>query len=233
MIFGLGDLHFDPIGDKPMDIFGKNWLEHEEKIISYWESVVKDDDIVLLPGDISWGLRLDEAIVDLEKIDKLPGIKIISKGNHDYWWSSLNKMNSLGFNSIKFINNNSYRYGDISISGTRGWIPRDAYGFNENDEKIYLREVNRLKMSLEDNKDAKYKIAMIHYPPFNQDFTVNDFSKLLTEYNVDLCIYGHLHGDGHKYIVEGLIDSVEYKCVASDFVDFKVQELNSYLWKEN
>lgn len=233
MIFAIGDLHFDPIGDKPMDIFGEKWLDHEEKIISYWKSVVKDEDIVLLPGDISWGLKLDEAMEDLKKIDKLPGMKIISKGNHDYWWSSLNKMNSLGLNSIYFINNNSYRYGDISISGTRGWIPRDAYGFNENDEKIYLREVNRLKMSLEDNKDAKYKIAMIHYPPFNQDFTVNDFSKLLTEYNVDLCIYGHLHGDGHKYVVEGLIDSVEYKCVASDFVDFKVQELEGYLWKEN
>ena len=225
MIWALGDLHFDPIGDKPMDIFGGSWEQHEEKIINYWKDVVNDDDIILLPGDISWGLKLSEAVTDLEKIDKLPGTKIITKGNHDYWWSSLNKMNNLGFKTIKFLNNNSHIYNDIAIIGTRGWMPRDAYGFAENDEKIYLREVNRLRNSLETCKEYTKKIAMIHYPPFNQDFTVNDFSKLLTEYNVDICIYGHLHGDGHQYIIEGVIDNVEYICVASDFVDFKVQKL--------
>lgn len=228
MIWALGDLHFDPIGDKPMDIFGENWIEHEEQIVSYWKEVVKEEDIVLLPGDISWGLKLDEAAIDLEKIDALPGKKIISKGNHDYWWGSLSKMDSLGFESISFLNNNSYLYNDIAISGTRGWMPKDSSGFAENDEKIYLREVNRLKNSLESNKDASRKIAMIHYPPFNQDFSVNEFSKLLSEYKVDLCIYGHLHAEGHKYIVEGNIDGVEYKCVSSDYVDFKLQRLEGF-----
>ena len=228
MIWALGDLHFDPIGDKPMDIFGENWIDHEEQIVSYWKEVVKEEDIVLLPGDISWGLKLDEAAIDLEKIDALPGKKIISKGNHDYWWGSLSKMDSLGFESISFLNNNSYLYNDISISGTRGWMPKDSSGFAENDEKIYLREVNRLKNSLESNKDASRKIAMIHYPPFNQDFSVNEFSKLLSEYKVDLCIYGHLHAEGHKYIVEGNIDGVEYKCVSCDYVDFKLQRLEGF-----
>lgn len=228
MIWALGDLHFDPIGDKPMDIFGENWIDHEEQIVSYWKEVVKEEDIVLLPGDISWGLKLDEAAIDLEKIDALPGKKIISKGNHDYWWGSLSKMDSLGFESISFLNNNSYLYNDIAISGTRGWMPKDSSGFAENDEKIYLREVNRLKNSLESNKDASRKIAMIHYPPFNQDFSVNEFSKLLSEYKVDLCIYGHLHAEGHKYIVEGNIDGVEYKCVSSDYVDFKLQRLEGF-----
>ncbi len=228
MIWALGDLHFDPIGDKPMDIFGENWIDHEEQIVSYWKEVVKEEDIVLLPGDISWGLKLDEAAIDLEKIDALPGKKIISKGNHDYWWGSLSKMDSLGFESISFLNNNSYLYNDIAISGTRGWMPKDSSGFAENDEKIYLREVNRLKNSLESNKDASRKIAMIHYPPFNQDFSVNEFSKLLSEYKVDLCIYGHLHAEGHKYIVEGNIDGVEYKCVSCDYVDFKLQRLEGF-----
>ena len=228
MIWALGDLHFDPIGDKPMDIFGENWIDHEEQIVSYWKEVVKEEDIVLLPGDISWGLKLDEAAIDLENIDALPGKKIISKGNHDYWWGSLSKMDSLGFESISFLNNNSYLYNDIAISGTRGWMPKDSSGFAENDEKIYLREVNRLKNSLESNKDASRKIAMIHYPPFNQDFSVNEFSKLLSEYKVDLCIYGHLHAEGHKYIVEGNIDGVEYKCVSCDYVDFKLQRLEGF-----
>ncbi|EFI42120.1 MULTISPECIES: metallophosphoesterase [Peptoniphilus] len=225
MIWALGDLHFDPIGDKPMDIFGKKWINHEGKIISYWKEKVSDDDLVLLPGDISWGLKLKDALSDLQKIDALPGNKIISKGNHDYWWGSLSKMNSLGLKTIKFLNNNSYVYNDIEIFGSRGWMPKDFQDFSKNDEKIYQREVLRIKNSLESGTGAKKKIAMIHYPPFNQDFTTNEFSNLFSEYGIDICIYGHLHADGHKYVVEGNINGVEYICVSSDYVDFKVQEL--------
>lgn len=230
MIWSIADLHFDPKGDKPMDIFGPNWKGHEDKIIEYWNEVVKEDDIVLLPGDISWALKLEEVKTDLKKIEKLPGKKIISKGNHDYWWASLNKMESLGFKTIKFINNNSYMYDDIAIIGTRGWIARDAVGFDKvNDEKIYLREINRLKNSLEVNKNAKRKIAMIHYPPYNQDYTPNEFTELLSEYNVDLCIYGHLHGEGHNFIFEGILKDVNFICVASDYLDFKVKKVGDLL----
>ena len=230
MIWALADLHFDPLGDKPMDIFGSNWEGHEEKIIKNWKERVKDEDIVLLPGDISWALKLEDVKTDLEKIDRLPGTKIISKGNHDYWWASLNKMNSMGFKTIKFINNNSYMHEDIAIIGTRGWIPRDALGYDPvTDEKIYLREVNRLKNSLEDNKNAARKIAMIHYPPYNQDYTPNEFTKLLSEYNVDLCIYGHLHGEGHNYVFEGKLENVDFICVASDYLDFKVKKIGDLL----
>lgn len=226
MIWAIADLHFDPTGEKPMDIFGPNWENHEDKIIKNWNENVTDDDLVLLPGDISWGLRLLEAKIDLDIIDELPGKKIISKGNHDYWWSSLNKMHSLGLKTIEFINNNSYTYGDIAIIGTRGWIPRDALGFDEvHDEKIYMREVNRLKNSLEANKEAKNKIAMIHYPPFNQDYSSNEFTDLMAEYGVQLCLYGHLHGEGHKYVYEGDINGVEFMCVASDFLDFKLKKI--------
>lgn len=175
-----------------------------------------------MPGDISWALKLDTAAYDLKRIDDLPGIKIISKGNHDYWWSSLNKMNNLGYKTINFIHNNSFEYKGYSICGTRGWAARDSFEFSENDEKIYLREVQRLKNSLDSCVNKKI-IAMIHYPPFNQDLGVNEFSQTLSDYKVEKCVYGHLHGKGHKFSYEGDLEGVDYHFVASDFLDFKLK----------
>lgn len=225
MIWAIGDLHFDPIGDKPMDIFGPKWVNHKEKIISHWKYAVHDEDLVLLVGDISWGLKLEEAYLDLKIIDSLPGKKIISKGNHDYWWASINKMDSLGLKTINFLNNNSYKYKNIEIFGSRGWYPKDTQNFTEKDEKIFNREVLRINNSFNSSKGEYKKIAMIHYPPFNQDFSKNDFSNIFTENKVDICIYGHLHAEGHRFVVEGEIDGVNYKCVSSDYVDFKLQEI--------
>lgn len=225
MIFAIGDLHFDYTKEKPMDIFGKKWVNHEEKIMNYWKETVKEEDTVLLVGDTSWGLKLEDALCDLQRIDELPGKKIITKGNHDYWWGSLNKMHSLGYSTLHFLNNNAYSIGEVTVYGTRGWAARDSAEFSRNDEKIYLREVGRLKNSLTSHMTEGPKIAMIHYPPFNQDFTPNEFSQLLAEYGVELCIYGHLHGPGHRYVFEGELLGVQYRCVASDFVNFQVQEL--------
>ena len=222
MIFAIGDLHFDYTKEKPMNIFGDNWENHEEKIIENWKKMVKDDDLVLLPGDISWALKLDTASLDLKRIDELPGIKIISKGNHDYWWSSLNKMNNLGYKTIHFIHNNSFEYKNYSICGTRGWAARDSFEFSENDEKIYLREVQRLKNSLDSCANKKI-IAMIHYPPFNQDLSLNEFSQMLADYKVEKCVYGHLHGKGHKFSYEGEMKCVDYNFVASDYLDFNLK----------
>lgn len=224
MIFAIADLHFDSTKEKPMDVFGENWKNHEQKIISDWKEKVKENDLVLLPGDISWGLKLKDALPDLEKIDKLPGKKIISKGNHDYWWSSINKMESQGFESIKFLHNNSYEYEGFSICGTRGWMAKDSLEFSEADEKIYDREVLRLKNSLDQAKNKKI-IAMIHYPPFSQNHEENEFSKTLAEYKVELCLYGHLHGKSHKFAFEGEKNGVIYKFVASDFLDFKLERI--------
>jgi len=219
MIYAIGDLHFDYSKEKPMDVFGENWIKHEEKIIKNWKDKVNDNDLVLLPGDISWALKLNQAIDDLKRIEKLPGKKIISKGNHDYWWSSLNKMNNLGLKTIDFVFNNSFEYKDYSICGTRGWASRDSFEFSENDEKIYMREVLRLENSLKTCKN-KNIIAMIHYPPFNQDFKPNEFSELLSNYGVKKCVYGHLHGQGHRFRFEGEMLGVEYQFVASDFLNF-------------
>ena len=231
MIFAIGDLHFDYTKEKPMNIFGDNWENHEEKIIENWKKMVKDDDLVLLPGDISWALKLDTASLDLKRIDELPGIKIISKGNHDYWWSSLNKLNELGLETVDFLHNTGMVVGNVAICGSRGWTDIDAGSVDEQDEKIYKRELNRLKLSIDamekeaEEKDISHRIAMLHYPPFSSKGEPNDFADILKEAKIDLCVYGHLHSYGHKFVVEGEFDGVRYQCVSSDYIGFKVQKL--------
>lgn len=222
MIYAIGDLHFDSTKEKPMDIFGKNWIDHQEKIIKNWQEIITDDDLVLIPGDISWALKLGEAKIDLEKIEELPGKKVISKGNHDYWWVSLKKLNSLELDSIFYIQNNSYIYDNTAIAGTRGWFSQDYEGFDDNDLKVYKRELHRLELSLESiGKEDIKKIVMLHYPPFNLDSKPNDFHDVMLEYEVDVCLYGHLHSDGHKFAIEDVFDGIEYRCVSSDYIDFK------------
>lgn len=221
LIFAIGDLHFDNTGEKPMDVFGENWLNHEEKIIDNWKSIIKDDDLTLLAGDISWALKLEEAYEDLLKIDELPGTKIIIKGNHDYWWNSLKKLNNLGLKTINFLQNNSFIYNGIGIVGTRGWSSIDEDDFDTQDHKVFNRELNRLKLSLDSIKDNVEKIIVVlHYPPFNADSSPNEFINIMKEYNVDICIYGHLHSEGHKYAIEGIVEGIEVHCISSDYIDF-------------
>ncbi len=221
LIFAIGDLHFDNTGEKPMDVFGENWLNHEEKIIDNWKSIVKDDDLTLLAGDTSWALKLEEAYEDLLKIDELPGTKIIIKGNHDYWWNSLKKLNNLGLKTISFLQNNSFIYNGVGIVGTRGWSSIDEDDFDTQDHKVFNRELNRLKLSLDSIKDNVEKIIVVlHYPPFNADSSPNEFINIMKEYNVDICIYGHLHSEGHKYAIEGIVEGIEVHCISSDYIDF-------------
>lgn len=221
MIYSIGDLHFDDTGDKSMDIFGGNWFDHEKKIINNWSSIIKDDDLIIIPGDISWALKVEEVYEDLKKIEFLPGKKIISKGNHDYWWQSLSKINGFGFKTIRFLQNNSFLHGDIGITGTRGWTSVDREIEDSHDRKIYMRELNRLKMSIESlPKNTERIISTLHYPPFNSDLSPNDFVYMMKNYGVDVCIYGHLHSEGHRYVVEGNVMGIEFHCVASDHIDF-------------
>ncbi len=226
-IFAIADLHLDSKKEKPMNIFGDNWTNHEEKIMENWKATVGDDDLVLIPGDISWAVKLDEAIDDLQKIDELPGTKIIGKGNHDYWWSTSNKLDKLGLKSVKFLKNNSYEFDGAVICGTRGWDTMEEHSEDENNEKIYLREMNRLKLSLESAAKSKNAlIAMLHYPPFDSNGLPNEFFEILKEYNVQMCIYGHLHGEeGHKNVREGMIEQISVHCVSCDYMDFKLKKL--------
>lgn len=222
-IFAIADLHFDSLKEKPMNIFGDNWIDHEEKIIENWKQVVSENDLVLVPGDISWAVKLNDAVADLLRIDELPGIKIIGKGNHDYWWSTSNKLDKLNLKTIKFLKNNSYEFNGVSVCGTRGWNTMEEHMEDKSNEKIYFRELNRLRISLECAVKKNNKlIVMLHYPPFSSIGLPNEFFQILKEFGADVCIYGHLHGEeGHKNVKEGLIDEIEVHCVSSDYMDFK------------
>ena len=227
LIYGIGDLHLDYTKDKSMDVFGGKWQDYEEKIFNKWKETIREEDLVLLPGDISWALKIEEAYKDLKRIDDLPGHKVISKGNHDYWWQGPKKLKELGLENITFLQNNSYIYeNQVGISGTRGWVSKGSEGFDQHDEKIFKRELNRLRLSLSTiDESVKIKIAMIHYPPFNTDLSPNEFVDIMEEHGVDICIYGHLHAEGHKFAVEGKIRGIEFYCVSSDYIDFKPRKL--------
>lgn len=220
-LYAISDLHLAFNNDKPMDIFGEKWLNHDAKIKNNWLSKINEDDMILIAGDISWAMRESESMMDLQWIDDLPGKKIISKGNHDYWWNSITKLNSK-FEKTKFLQNNYYEYKDYAICGSRGWICPGSDKFTEKDEKIYSRELIRLRLSLDSAKKAGFDkfIVMLHYPPTNEKFEESDIVKILKEYNVEKVIYGHLHGPALRRVLEGVNDGVEYIMTSGDYIDF-------------
>lgn len=226
-IYAIGDLHLSGHSSKPMDIFGDNWTEHEKKIKNSWLENVTDEDAILIPGDISWAMTLEEAMVDLEWIADLPGNKYLIKGNHDYWWGSIKKLNTL-FDSMNFIQNNFFTYMDYAICGTRGWNCPNHYKFTEHDEKIYLREVNRLEMSLKAAKQKGYAniIVMLHYPPTNDKLEPSLFTEVLEKYNVSNVVYGHLHGKAsYGSGLQGVHNGVNYKLVSCDYANFEITKV--------
>ena len=199
-IWAISDLHLSFACNKPMDIFGGAWPNHTEKISEHWRELVAEDDYVLLGGDISWGMKLEEAIPDLEWIDKLPGKKIMIKGNHEYWWKSISAVRSILPPSIQAIQNDCVRIDEKTlVCGTRGWtVPEHGKQLEKEDDKLYKRETERLKLTLADmqkqRKTGDRVICMIHYPPYNMTKEDSNFTKLLEEYKVDKVIFGHLHG---------------------------------------
>lgn len=225
MIYALADLHLDYTEEKSMEVFGKGWENYQEKIFKNWQDLIKVEDTVLIAGDISWAMTVDDAYVDLKKIDKLNGKKIMLKGNHDYWWQSLKKLNSLGLKTIKFLQNNSFEAEGYDICGTRGWISRDFKDFSDHDDKIFKRELQRLKHSLDFNQTNNKKIVMLHYPPINYNKTFNEFFDICLAYKVECLVYGHLHGPGHRQIIEGNVYGINIKCISGDYLDFKAERI--------
>lgn len=226
-IYAISDLHLSYNTDKPMDIFG--WKNYENKIKENWNSKVKESDLVILGGDFSWSMDLKDTYKDFEFIHKLPGKKILIKGNHDYWWGTLTKMkkyiNEIGFNDINFLYNNSYEFEGKIICGTRGWNFSDL---QEEDEKIYNREIQRLRLSLEDAVkkygNEKEIIVCLHYPPLKTN-EISDFVRVMEKYNVTKCIYGHLHGPAHKFVIEKSIDNIQYIMTSCDYTNFDLVKL--------
>lgn len=224
-IFAIGDLHlsFDERIEKPMDVFGPRWVNHHQRIRKNWEEMVTDEDVVLIPGDVSWGLRQEEALADFQWIHQLPGQKVITKGNHDLWWTSITKLNRL-YDDITFLQNHCFTAGQAAVCGTRGWICPGTEGFDEHDQKIYDRERLRLRFSLEEGQKsgAAVLIAALHYPPTNDKMQGSGFTDLLAEFGVKTCVYGHLHGkDAFRNGIQGVLNGVEYRLVSLDYLEAK------------
>ncbi len=232
-IYAIADLHLSFNNPKPMDIFGNNWENHHIKIKEDWIKKVKEDDIVIIPGDFSWETYLEDTYEDFKFLDSLPGRKILLKGNHDYWWTTLTNIRKYlkenNFNSIDILFNNSYEVENYIIAGTRGWDYTKT-----NDRKIIEREINRLELSLKDalktkNEKNKDIIVCMHYPPISNNYLDNEFEKkilyLLKEYNVKKCLYGHLHGASHAAAINEIIEGIEFKLVSADYLDFKLLEI--------
>ena len=232
-IYAIGDLHLSFGENKPMDIFGKNWEKHEEKIKKDWMEKVKKEDYVLLPGDFSWSMYLEDSYEDFKYLNSLPGKKILLKGNHDYWWTTVTKMRRYlkenEFENINFLYNNSYEIEGNIIVGTRGWVQSNE----EEDKKLVKRELLRLELSLQDGikKYGKTKpiIVIMHYPPITRHNIINniksEFIELMKKYNVQECIYGHLHGVAINEAIEGKIEGIKLKLVSSDSLDFKLTKI--------
>jgi len=222
-IYAIGDLHLSFSQDKPMDVFGANWINHFDKLRANWSAQVSHDDTVLLAGDHSWALKLEEAIPDLEFIGSLPGKKILIKGNHDLWWQSLSKINKILPAGISLLQNNHYSVEGVSICGTRGWICPSDDDFVSHDYKIYRRELLRLENSLRSAKESNPEqdiIVMLHYPPFDNKKQPSDFVSLMKKYEVKTCVFGHLHGSAQNNTVEGNVDGITYHLVACEYLDF-------------
>ena len=227
MIFGLSDLHLDITKAKDMSVFGENWTDYEERIFQSWQELVRDEDIVLIPGDISWAMTLDEGVKDLDRIDDLPGYKVMIKGNHDYWWASIGKIRQKDFRTIHFLQNDSAIINDVGVFGTRGWISPNSPDFTDHDKKIFDRELQRLQLSYKHlKKDSLSKvIGMTHYPPFTKDGQLNAIGQQIVDYKVDVCVYGHLHSTGLKQVVEGKIGQTEFYCLSADYLDFRPRQI--------
>jgi predicted phosphohydrolase len=221
-LYAIGDLHLSLGTDKPMDVFGDAWKNYTQKIEKGF-SILTDDDLCVICGDISWAMSLEESLNDFLFIDKLPGRKCILKGNHDYWWSTVTKMKSFfdknGITSIDILHNNCIQYNDIAICGTRGWIIEGAEN-SEHNQKIISRETARLRTSLQNAGDVREKLCFFHYPPRYQSLVCQAFIDLMNEFSVKRCWYGHIHSQGHKYAVQGEVEGIIYQMVSADYIDF-------------
>ena len=220
-LYTIGDTHLSLGSDKPMDVFGGAWEGYVEKL-AQGLSVLRPEDTLVIAGDISWGMSLEEARRDFAFLDALPGKrKLLLKGNHDYWWTTAAKMNRFfaenGFQTLALLHNNCHFYGETALCGTRGWFyEEDQAGHNE---KVFRRELIRLEASLKAAGEHP-KLCFLHYPPCYEGYTCPEIIALLEQYGVKICYYGHLHGGSHRLAVEGVRGKVEYHLVAADYLRF-------------
>lgn len=218
-IFAIADLHLSLGSDKPMDVFS-GWDGYVEKLKDHWCSKVNEADIVVIAGDVSWGMSLEESLTDFEFIHSLPGQKYILKGNHDYWWTTAKKMNSFfeqhGLTSLHILHNNCVVCGGLALCGTRGWIFENG---QPQDQKIVAREAQRLETSLKAAGDRE-KIVFLHYPPIYMKEMSVEIMEVLHHYQVKTCYYGHIHGGGRRFALNGTYMDIQFQLISCDQVDF-------------
>ena len=228
-VFAIGDLHLEGGTGKTMDRFGEHWRDHDRKIFGAWERIVRDEDLVLVVGDTSWAMRLEDAMPDLERIGQMPGLKLLVKGNHDYWWQSKSKMSRLLHPSIKILQASSIIVNRIAVVGTRGWTCPNETHFEEQDARIYERELGRLRTAFASLRDRETQfdalIVALHYPPANPAHEQSGFTQLIDENGADICVYGHLHGDDIRAALTGVRARTTYFLVSADAANFAPAEL--------
>ena len=221
-LYAIGDTHLSLASDKPMDVFGGGWTGYVDKLKEGFQ-VISPEDTVVICGDVSWGMSLEEARADFAFLDALPGgRKLLLKGNHDYWWTTASKMQAFfqenGFRTLDILHNNCHFYGETALCGTRGWFYEEDRG--EHSAKIFNRELIRLEASLKAAGERE-KLCFLHYPPLYQGYRCQEIIDLLERYSVKLCCYGHLHGGSHRLAVTGRQGAVDYRLVAADYVGFR------------
>lgn len=224
-LYAIGDTHLSLSTDKPMDVFGGGWTGYVDKLRQGFASIQPEDTVVLC-GDISWGMSLEQAKKDFAFLDQLPGKKLLMKGNHDYWWTTAQKMRRFfqenGFSTLDLLHNNCHFYHDVALCGTRGWFYEEDRG--EHSAKIFQRELIRLEASLKAGGERE-KFCFLHYPPLYQGYRCQEIIDLLEKYHVTRCCYGHLHGGSHRLAVSGLQGTVEYDLVAADYLRFQPKKI--------
>ena len=222
-VLAIADPHLSRRDPKPMDVFGPGWEGHPDAFFAGWREVVRDDDLVLIPGDLSWAMRLEDALSDLHDIAALPGTKVILRGNHDYWWPSIGKLRAALPPRMHAIQNDALRIGGVVIAGTRGWVCPGSHEFGEHDEKIYRRELDRLDLSLARARDLRepddLAVVMLHYPPTNPRLEPSGFTERIQRFEPDALVFGHVHGGRQQVVSE--IDHVRVLFVAADAVRFR------------
>ena len=228
-IYAIGDLHLSFTADKPMDIFGTGWEGHFEKIKSDWQSKVQAEDIVLIPGDISWAMKMSDALIDLKALADLPGKKVFIRGNHDYWWSGITRLRDAAPNdSFVFLQTDAVKIGDFVFIGSRGWTCPGSNDYTDQDQKLYLREAERFRIAFLDAdklaKEGDKKVVLMHFPPFTARQEDTLFSGLFEANKVDKVVFGHIHGAAY-FPLKSYKNGIEYILTACDKVGFNLVKI--------
>ena len=226
-VYAIGDLHLSlSVPNKAMDVFGAHWRAHADRIKEAWQDTVEPEDLVLVPGDISWAMYLEDAEADLGFLGSLKGTKLLLRGNHDYWWQSVTKVRTALPKGMYALQNDVFRFRDLAVCGTRGWTVPESSHFKESaDRKLFERELIRLDLSLKALPEGVRAIGMLHFPPFSETGEPSEFAKRFSAAGVTDVVYGHLHGASHRFLFNGASGGVTYHAVPADYLNFVPKQI--------